>query len=175
MIIIKPAQSKDQTAISQLHATSWQSVYAGLLDAQYLSEDVFQERGAIWQQRFSQPTANQRIFVAIENDKLLGFICIYLDQHSEQGTLIENLHVDGNTKGKGVGKALLQHAAQIIQAEATHSGAYLEVLCQNTPAQRFYDYLGGSAIISQQWVAPEGSLVDELVYAWPSVSPILVR
>ena len=150
MITITPAQSKDQAAISQLHATSWQTVYAGLLTKEYLSENVFNERGAVWQQRFSQPTANQRIFVAIENNKLLGFICIYLDQHQEYGTLIENLHVDARAAGKGIGKALLQHAANMIQEEAAYSGAYLEVLCQNLNAQKFYDYLGGSPIIKQQ-------------------------
>ncbi|WP_255043793.1 hypothetical protein [Photobacterium pectinilyticum] len=41
MITVKPAQGKHQLVISQLHATSWQSVYAGLLDEKYLSEDVF--------------------------------------------------------------------------------------------------------------------------------------
>ncbi|PSU35831.1 GNAT family N-acetyltransferase [Photobacterium lutimaris] len=175
MIIVKPAQSKHQHDITRLHAISWQSVYTGLLDEKYLSEDVFQERGAIWEQRFSQPSENQRIYVALENENLLGFICIYLDQDSEQGTLIENLHVDKDTKGKGVGKALLQHATRIIQTEASHSGAYLEVLSQNISAQHFYDYMGGKPIISQQWQAPEGSFVDELVYGWTSTAVILER
>lgn len=175
MITIKPAQQKDQNAITQLHATSWQSVYAGLLDEKYLAEDVFQERGTIWQHRFNQPSENQRIFVALEQQKLLGFICIYLDQDTEQGTLIENLHVSKDTKGKGVGKALLQHACRIIQSEANHTGAYLEVLRQNISAQRFYDYMGGTPIISQQWQAPEGSLVDELVYSWGAAAVILER
>ncbi|AJR06164.1 putative acetyltransferase [Photobacterium gaetbulicola Gung47] len=175
MITIKPAQSIDQNAIAQLHATSWQAVYAGLLDEQYLSKGVFSERGTIWQHRFSQPSANQRIFVASEQKKLLGFICIYLDQSDAQGTLIENLHVDTGTKGKGVGKALLQHAARVIQAEASHNGAYLEVLSQNVSAQRFYDYFGGNPVLSQQWQAPEGSLVDELVYQWEQIATILER
>lgn len=173
MITIKPARVEDRDTISQLHARSWQTVYAGLLTKKYLSEDVFSERGAVWQQRFSQPVANQRIFVATEDEKLLGFICIYLDQHQEYGTLIENLHVDARATGKGIGKALLQHAASVIQQEASYSGAYLEVLCQNLSAQKFYDYLGGSPILKQQWQAPEGSLVDEFVYAWPFVTPLL--
>ena len=173
MITIKPAILEDRNAISLLHARSWQTVYAGLLTTKYLSEDVFSERGAVWQKRFSQPVDNQRIFVATEDEKLLGFICIYLDQNQEYGTLIENLHVDASTTGKGIGKALLQHAASLIQEEASHNGAYLEVLCQNLSAQKFYDYLGGRPVIQQQWQAPEGSLIDELVYAWDSVTPIL--
>ncbi|MGR5063085.1 GNAT family N-acetyltransferase [Photobacterium sp. DNB22_13_2] len=175
MITIKSAQNKHQIDITQLHATSWQSVYAGLLKEKYLSEDVFLERGNIWQQRLNRPSENQRIYVALENEKLLGFICIYLDQDIKHGTLIENLHVSANTKGKGIGKALLQHAVNIIQSEATHTGAYLEVLKQNISAQHFYDYMGGTPIISQQWVAPEGSLVDEFVYAWESVTTFLER
>lgn len=173
MISIKSARLEHQTAISRLHATSWQNVYAGLLKPQYLSEGVFTERGVLWQQRFNQPSTNQRIFVAEEGSQLLGFICIYLDQSSDYGTLIENLHVDANTTGKGIGKALIQKAAQVIQTEALYKGAYLEVLSQNLSAQKFYDHLGGKPIISQQWQAPEGSLVDELVYAWTSVTPIL--
>ncbi|WP_052260787.1 GNAT family N-acetyltransferase [Photobacterium gaetbulicola] len=175
MITIKPAKLEDQNAITCLHATSWQTVYAGLLQPQYLSEDVFSERGNVWQQRFSQPVANQRIFVASEGQMLLGFICIYLDQHQEYGTLIENLHVDANSKGKGIGKALLQHAARVIQSDALHCGAYLEVLDQNVSARHFYDYFGGTPIISQQWQAPEGSLVDELIYHWEDSATILKR
>ncbi|WP_255043809.1 GNAT family N-acetyltransferase [Photobacterium pectinilyticum] len=129
----------------------------------------------MWDQRFSQPSENQRIYVAVENENLLGFICIYLDQDSELGTLIENLHVDKEMKGKGIGKALLKHATRIMQEEASHSGAYLEVLKQNISAKHFYDYMGGKPILCQQWQAPEGSLVDELVYGWTSTALILER
>lgn len=156
--------------IAKLHSKSWQDIYKGELSHIYLTRDIYQDRYQVWQQRFQRPLANQRIFVACDNNEktILGFICFYLDNHPQWGTLIENLHIDKSCKGRGVGKQLLQTAARLSYDEYTAHGMYLEVLASNTTAQAFYQKFGARHCKTQQWQAPDGSLVNEYVYRWDS-------
>ncbi|PSW22046.1 GNAT family N-acetyltransferase [Photobacterium sanctipauli] len=170
---ITPATINDAENIAHLHATSWQGIYQGLLNSDYLKDGVFSERGELWQTRFTSPQPNQRVYIATLNNQLCGFICIYLDQDKAWGTLIENLHVNPSFKGQGIGRTLLHHAAKQASAQANIDGMYLEVLAGNTSAQAFYQYLGAYEAKAQQWQAPEGSTVDEFVYRWDSITTLL--
>ncbi|MGF1701382.1 GNAT family N-acetyltransferase [Photobacterium makurazakiensis] len=169
---IIPADKSHAEKIAQLHATSWQTIYKGLLKADYLEHSVFSERTQLWQKRFSEPQANQRVFIAVQNDVLCGFICCYIDEDDSWGTLIENLHVNPQFKGQGIGRSLLQYAVKQTANETNLDGLYLEVLAENTSAQAFYHHLGADKAKAQQWQAPEGSTVDEFVYRWDTVSTL---
>ncbi|MGF1715894.1 GNAT family N-acetyltransferase [Photobacterium chitinilyticum] len=173
MIEINIATTDDMAAIAALHASSWQAIYRGLLSDKYLSHDIFPDRRNIWQQRFAAPKIHQRILVAREGESLCGFICIYLDNHQEWGTLIENLHINQGYQGLGLGKQLLQSAAKLSHQQAPNKGMYLEVLAGNQAAQKFYQKLGAFNTKVQQWQAPDGSKVDEFVYRWQSVPPLI--
>ncbi len=161
--------------IAQLHAKSWQDIYREELSDTYLSHDIYQDRCQVWQQRFLFPKKNQQIFVACNNgeNKIHGFICFYLANHSQWGTLIENLHISKNCKGIGLGKQLLQTAARLTHNKNPNHGMYLEVLASNKAAQAFYQKYGAQHIKNQQWQAPDGNLVNEYVYRWNSISLLI--
>ncbi|GAB3518672.1 GNAT family N-acetyltransferase [Photobacterium alginatilyticum] len=175
MVELSIANSDDMDAIAALHATSWQAIYRGLLSENYLNHDIFQDRQNIWQQRFAAPEPHQRILVAREGENLCGFICIYLDNHSQWGTLVENLHINRAYQGVGLGKQLLQSAAKLSHQQTADKGMYLEVLAGNQAAQTFYQKLGAFNARAQQWQAPDGSIVEEFVYRWQSVAPLFVK
>lgn len=175
MFTVRTATSQDQNAIAQLHAQNWQTIYRGQLTQAYLDNDVFDERLALWQQRFNQPTPNQHILVACDGKQIAGFICLYLDQHAQWGSIVDNLHISQHNKGQGLGAMLLTHAATMVQQHAQSTGMYLEVLAANHKAQAFYQHMGGENIHAQQWVAPEGSLVDEYVYRWPTLTRFIAN
>ena len=175
MFTVRAATLQDQDAIAHLHAQNWQSIYQGQLTQAYLDNDVFDERLALWQQRFNQPTPNQHILVACDGTHIAGFICLYLDLHTQWGSIVDNLHISQHHKGQGLGGMLLTQAAALIQQHAQSTGMYLEVLAANHKAQAFYQHMGGENIHAQQWVAPEGSLVDEYVYRWPTVTRFIAN
>ena len=175
MVELNIATPDDMAPIATLHAKSWQDIYRGLLSENYLNHDIFQNRLNIWQQRFTAPKPNQRILVARERTNLCGFICIYLDNHREWGTLVENLHIDKAYQGLGLGKQLLQSAAKLSHQQTADKGMYLEVLAGNQAAQTFYQKLGAFNARVQQWQAPDGSIVEEFVFRWQSVAPLFVK
>ncbi|OLQ72764.1 hypothetical protein BIT28_06110 [Photobacterium proteolyticum] len=175
MVKLKTATPDDMDPIAALHATSWQTIYRGLLSNNYLSHDIFQDRQNLWQQRFASPKPHQRILVAREGSRLCGFICVYLDNHHEWGMLVENLHIDPDYQGIGLGKQLLQAAAKLSLEQKPDKGMYLEVLAGNQAAQTFYQKLGAFNARAQQWQAPDGSMVDEFVYRWQSISALTTK
>lgn len=61
--------------------------------------------------------------------------------HGRHGVYLEDLFVDPAQRGKGIGKALLQHLAQICQAEGLTRLQWW-VLDWNEPAIEFYKSIG---------------------------------
>jgi ribosomal protein S18 acetylase RimI-like enzyme len=167
------ATQEDISQISHLHSTNWQGIYRGMLSDKYLDNDIFEDRKTVWQQRFDTPKSHQRILVACENNIVCGFICIYIDNHNQWGTLIENLHISKHYKGQGVGKKLLTAATQIAYQHAPDNGLYLEVLTGNVDAQKFYQKLGAFNEKTQTWQAPDGSYVQEFVYRWETIKELV--
>ncbi|WP_105901624.1 GNAT family N-acetyltransferase [Vibrio gangliei] len=158
-MFVREAEFQDYSRIAQIHAKSWQQVYQGLLDAEYLNNRVEDEHLAMWQTRLTQPPLNQGVLVLEDNDQICGFVCLYGNHSFEQGTMIDNLHVIDGQRGKGYGKALLANAAQWAEKHFSDSGLYLEVLEGNAPAKAFYLSLRPQNSGDFIWKAPCGSQV----------------
>lgn len=88
------------------------------------------------------------IFVAVEDDKVLGYgfckVKIYQDDpvitdHTE--LYIDDLCVDENTRGKGIGRAIYNTICSYARQRRCHS-VTLNVWCDNEAAMRFYESLG---------------------------------
>lgn len=172
MINIRMATQNDISQISRLHAANWQDIYRGMLSERYLNNDIFEDRQTVWQQRFDAPESHQHILVACKDHTICGFICIYINNHEQWGTLIENLHISEHHKGYGIGKNLLATAAKIAYQHAPTNGLYLEVLTGNVAAQQFYQKLGAFHEKTQTWQAPDGSHVQEFVYRWETLKEL---
>ncbi|WP_299021093.1 GNAT family N-acetyltransferase [uncultured Photobacterium sp.] len=170
---IRVATRKDIEKIALLHAKSWQEIYVEELSVTYLKHDIYLDRNKVWQHRLTFPSANQRIFIATNNGVICGFICFYLNNHPQWGTLIENLHIEKHSKRLGLGKQLLQTAANLSYRQDPDRGMYLEVLASNQAAQDFYKKLGASHTKTQLWQAPDSSEVTEYVYRWKNISHLV--
>lgn len=167
-IIIREVTGADESAIAALHTKSWQQTYHGILSEQFMQHELVANRRAVWHQRFHSANPNQQIWVAYEGEDLLGFVCIYLDQHAEYGTLLDNLHVSEDAQGKGIGKALMAQVFDFNYQFRPDEGLYLEVLADNTKAQGFYRALGAVEVNTGFWQSPDGQQVKELIYSWPA-------
>lgn len=74
--------------------------------------------------------AGQDVIVAQDSDRLLGFAA--LDGHR-----LDQLYVDSDAQGSGVGRAIL------AAVKAGRAGGFLlRVFTRNTPARLFYEALG---------------------------------
>ena len=152
--------------IAALHARSWQIAYKGILSDDFLNHEVFEERLKVWQNRFATPEDNRCIFVAVDAGVICGFICIYGNDDAQWGSLIDNLHISPDFKGKGIGKRLMDEAKKWIfeTYQATHF--HLWVYENNHAARQFYEKLGGEKVEIEPYEGPDGTWANALMYVW---------
>ncbi|WP_117234170.1 GNAT family N-acetyltransferase [Vibrio maerlii] len=160
------AEYKDYQRIAELHAQSWKRYYNNILSQDYLEHEVDDDRSVLWQTRLINPSFNEFVLLAEENDKLCGFVCAYGNHDVERGTLIDNLHVLPECQGRGVGQQLLTGLCDWVDNYFTGSGLYLEVLQGNEQAMKFYEQIGGVQSSEGIWKSPDGTGIKEVVYQW---------
>ncbi len=149
-----------------MHAVSWQLAYRGALSDAYLDRDVLADREAVWEQRLGQPSPRQHVVVADDGGFLLGFACVYLNEDSIWGCLLDNIHVHQQAQRRGLGSRLLREVAGVCVSSAPGSGLYLSVLENNTAAQQFYHAHGARNVGTETWDAPDGNHLLCFRLAW---------
>jgi (aminoalkyl)phosphonate N-acetyltransferase len=87
---------------------------------------------------------NIRYFVAVKNDKIVGFVSLYINlllHHGEKVGEIQELVVDKELRNSGIGKILIRKIEEIAIKEEIH---LLEVSCnrKRIKAHGFYENLG---------------------------------
>lgn len=166
MLSFREATKEDAEQIAALHAESWKNAYKGILSDEYLAKNVLKNRLETWKFRFDNPTVNQFIILAEENNLLVGFVCIFGNQDTEFGSLIDNLHVKPDFKGKGIGKKLLNKASDLIFENYRTRLMHLWVFQANTSAIGFYEKLGGKNAETSLRENPDGTQSDCFRMVW---------
>lgn len=164
----------DAAAIAALHADSWRRHYRGAYSDAFLDGDVEADRLAVWTSRLGVDDPFRHTVVVHDDDKLVGFVHVVLNDDPCWGSLIDNLHVTYSLKRRGLGSRLMKLASAAVVEKAPGSGMYLWVLEQNTDAQAFYRSLGGVEVERAFVGAPGGvparlaGLPVKLRMAWPA-------
>ncbi len=110
------------------------------------------------------PEPKFRVVIAEWQGAPAGFALFFYNYSTWQGRAgiyLEDLFVRPQFRGKGIGKALLVHLAQIAVRE--NCGRFQwQVLDWNTPSIDFYKSLG--AVVMQEWLTMrvEGDALDRL-------------
>ena len=134
-IIIRPATSVDGETLTALIHT--------FADHVRLSSECTITPDLIQNALFSPHPAAEAI-LAEYNGKVEGF-AVYFTSFStflgKRGLYLEDLYVNPEARGKGVGKAMLMYLVKIA-SERGYGRVEWEVLDWNTPAIEFYKKLG---------------------------------
>jgi ribosomal protein S18 acetylase RimI-like enzyme len=80
------------------------------------------------------------VFVAEENGKILGYISTRLDRETGKGR-IPNLAVDGEARGKGVGRRLIGHAVEYLREQGM-TFVMIETMANNPVGRHLYPSCG---------------------------------
>jgi ribosomal protein S18 acetylase RimI-like enzyme len=163
---LRPATDDDVAAVAALHAESWRRAYRGIYSDEYLDADVYRERLAVWNERFSRPRPDQRTVVAIDEGVMVGFVHTYLDDDDRFGALLDNLHVVAGRQRRGIGRRLVAASARAVVEERPGRGLYLWVLEPNARARAFYAAIGGAEVERAEDAAPDGTVVTGLRVTW---------
>ena len=169
----REATSNDIDQIAALHTQSWRQTYRGILRDDYLDGDILQDRLAVWTNRLNSPAPNQFMVVAVENDQIQGFVCVFGDDHPQWGSLVDNLHVNQAVKGQGIGKSLMQAAAEWVRRHQQHPGVYLWVYEDNRSARRFYEKLGAENAEMHVKENPGGGSANTYRYVWKNAETLI--
>ncbi|MEO6119545.1 MAG: GNAT family N-acetyltransferase [Terriglobales bacterium] len=92
------------------------------------------------------------VVIADWDGKPAGFAFYFFNYSTwmgKPGLYLEDLFVKPEFRGKGIGKSLMQHLAQIAVRENCY-GMRWQVLDWNTPAIDFYESFGGKLL--QEWI-----------------------
>lgn len=91
-VSVRAATESDGRAISALHVASWRHAYRGALSDKYLSGDEVElDPTQMWRTRLAAPSERQRLLVAEDVDRLLGFVCFYGSESEEWGSYLNNI------------------------------------------------------------------------------------
>ncbi|MCB1906298.1 MAG: GNAT family N-acetyltransferase [Rhodocyclaceae bacterium] len=172
--VIRSARVTDAEAIARLHAESWRSSNRGLMSDRYLEDEVYAERRSLWRGRLGADDSPYLTLVAVQRDGLHGFICLKLRADPKWGTLLDNLHVDPELCGRGLGEALMRVGVAQVEQITPGLPMYLLVFTANHGARRFYRRLGGIESGEVDMPLPEGDRSAHAVrIAWPA--PVLLQ
>ncbi len=132
-MLIRQASTSDLPSILQL--------YADVLDkGQVLS---LSEAEVLFQKMSSYP--NYKVYVAEQEHQVVGtFALLIMDNLAHRGTpsgIVEDVAVQENLQGKGIGRQMMKYAMQVC----SEAGCYKLVLSSNqkrVEAHAFYESLG---------------------------------
>jgi len=166
MIKLRPAQVTDSSAIAALHADNWRRTYRGIYSDAFLDRDLDGNRSALWHGRLSTPADNQYVTLAVEQETVAGFACLYLDNDPTFGSLLDNLHVVAHFRNQGIGRLLMQDCWRLVAEKATIKTMYLWVFEANQNARSAYERLGGTNVETVQHQNEDGSQAMICRYVW---------
>jgi GNAT superfamily N-acetyltransferase len=172
-ITTRPIVAGDATTIADLHTASWRSAYRGMLRDEYLDGDVVAERRAVWVERLGTPTDATYGFIAESVAGPVGFVFLLGSADATWGTLVDNLHVVPDQKGRGIGRLLLAAAAQETTRRFPHDRVHLYVFDKNLAARRFYARIGGREVERGLVEPPGGGSQLHWRVAWNDAGHLL--
>jgi ribosomal protein S18 acetylase RimI-like enzyme len=174
-MIIRDATEADVPGIAALQAESWRSTYRHVLSERYLQNDVHAERLAVWRQRLSKaPEKPMFVMIAQTGSALVGFACVFPEEHPLFGSFLDNLHVAPELTGRGIGRRLLSEAARRLVGSGSRQGLYLWVIEKNHGARRFYERAAAQLIDSAMRPMPDHGCALALRYYWSTPESLLL-
>jgi ribosomal protein S18 acetylase RimI-like enzyme len=145
MTSIRDARPSDAVRLAEIHATSWQAAYRGLLAEAFLEGHTPTSRLEWWKSRLARVPPRWAVLVVEDQGVVAGFVsighCDDDDLRSETAGELYAMYVDPAGWDQGFGRGLLMAAEDRFQADG-YSRASLWVLRDNRRARRFYE-VGG--------------------------------
>jgi ribosomal protein S18 acetylase RimI-like enzyme len=163
----RSATENDAESIALVHAESWQRTYRGLMPDEFLQTAiVVPNRLAAWRARMSENRPDRFTYVALDHDRVVGFICAFGNEDADWGSYIDNLHVAAGYQGRDIGAELMHSAGRWLCEHYPDCAVYLWAMEANASARSFYERLGGRNRETAMKSDPGGGRAPNCRYTW---------
>lgn len=125
------------------------------------------DREAVWRERIGDGIPpGWLVLTAWDGPVLTGFLCLQSGVDPLWGALVDNLHVDPERKGRGMGRRLMAAAAAWLIETDPGSPMHLFAFEKNVAACEFYRRIGGAVVEHLPREAPDGRQLPEFRFFW---------
>ncbi len=141
MAVVRSARSDDSRRIAEIHVTSWQKAYDGLLSPEFLFALSVDSRHEWWSRRLKALETGGAVLIVSDSasEVVEGFA--FLGPCSETEGEVYAIYIDPGRWRSGLGTELLAAAEQTLQ-EGGFGQAILWVLEGNHRGRSFYEQQG---------------------------------
>lgn len=145
--MIRPAVAADAPRLAEIHISSWQAAYAGLLPAEYLDglSDQAELRTAQWLDWLQIDSGKRQILVSVDDPDVVGFAHLGPSGDkdltpSRVGELYA-MYLDPARYRQGFGSELMEATFTHLRESGFEEGS-LWVMTDNAAARSFYERHG---------------------------------
>ena len=170
-ISIRDGRLADGENIARLHTESWQQTYRGLMPDRYLDEELPGIMRARWAALLAQRLDGDILLVDETDGAFAGFFYARPDAVRPAHLLFDNMHVDAALRSRGIGAALMRHAAAIALELGWRKGV-LYLIAGNERAGGLYERLGWQALPAEVHEIDGLGPVDEIPYVHDDLSAL---
>ena len=131
-------KSEEIKQISKIYIDSWRITYDGFVSDSYLKSLNYHDAEKKWTEFLSD--TNNFIFVAKENNQVIGFVAGCIDDKNSEGELYA-LYVNPTLKNTGIGSKLLDKFFEYIK-ENHMTSVIVWAMSKNKKAISYYKHKG---------------------------------
>lgn len=170
---IRRAIPQDAIGIAQVHVSSWQTTYTGIIPDEVIQSRNIDNRTAIWTRILNRDTPDSIIFVAEKDAQIVGFAHAGEPQETVEGfdSELYAIYLIEDAQGQGIGRQLMQACSDHLYAEG-YKSLILWVLKANRNSRSYYEHMGGKIIKEGYYAPTETFTIKTLAYGWTDIQTL---
>lgn len=137
-LMIRAAEPRDAGQIAEVHVSSWQAAYVGILSSEFLGGLDTGARTLWWEAALAR--GETEVLVVEDRGSVVGFCWTGASDDGTGGEVLA-IYVHPDHWRRGLGRELITGAEDRLAAMG-HQRAGLWVLADNTRGRRFYESQG---------------------------------
>jgi GNAT superfamily N-acetyltransferase len=151
-IAIRRATADDAAAIARVRVDAWRATYRGIVPDAYLDTMDVEASTQMWTRVLTSASETASVFVAEEDDRIVGFAAANRLKEPKHGFNAElsAIYLRRDCQRTGIGRRLVRSVAE-AQRENGADGLIVWVIAGNKGARRFYEALGGTLLVEQEF------------------------
>ena len=151
-ITIRPASVDDAAAIARVRVDAWRTAYRGIVPDAYLDAMDVEASAQMWDRVLAAAATKASVFVAENDGEVVGFAAANLLQEPKHdfNAELSAIYLRRDYRRAGIGRRLVRAVTQ-AQREKGANGLIVWVIAKNQAARSFYEALGGTLLVEQEF------------------------